>query len=373
MSKSRINYSSLANLARTGYSAWQMAAAFNRKRGRNAYRRSTAYGPSRRRRAGRPKQRNRTNTRLSTLQSTRAGSRIITRKRKKRYQLWRSIPKKTRRYVAKQINKPTKTNSWRNVESGVISSDTNKCQWGLLAPFLDRIHINAALSMEEHLFVSGANELDVNTCDLAASTDHQWKVHVSNASRKYTIRNNTSLPNELELWWMICINDVAHVATPLVQWGDQLDNKGFSATPETDIRTAWKDGKIGGFGRHWKCQAYKKYTLNPGDEIEPKHTRLSPFMYNYKTDTPVEHLKKTTCYIMYRLQGKLAHDSTTPTQVGITAAQLDWMYQDNIRFAVSSDKSLKYNRILEGTGTLDTPGVGFTTFGADVEEKMFDN
>lgn len=368
-------YKRFSGFGRALRGGWNVGVALGRsklvRRGAKA-----VYNFAKRKFAGNGSDRGNKRTRVdtrSTLRSHQYGRRLGRRVKKYNHTkaVGRRVPYRVKRFARHLMNKPTQMVCHRFYNFDYMASAQYQCNWKVV-DFCKSTTLESIISTyAPHIIrnpATGVIEEAYTDMTQTASLGHA--VQFVSAYKKVLIKNNSSTPCVLELYWMKQLQNGTSDFLTLLNSG--LTSKGWEApagsgmTYNQDINVCWKDGNCrNGFKQFKKCYKYRKYYLNPGDEITPMLAHRRPFLWHPYVGSP-SYQKYITHELVIKMTGVLAHDDETTSNCCIAAANIDMMKTSVYSFGAFGDRSNRYTRY-EGDATLatvTTPKV----WGIEVEE-----
>lgn len=134
-------------------------------------------------------------------------------------------------------------------------------------------------------------------------------------------RNNYSIPCELTFYWFLTTeNTDVSISSKITTSGTNLN----ISSPLTDLNVYPSDLDV--LKRSYKILRTEKVTLNAGDQAESKYTRhMKKYDPTYLDNLPASEDAnvKGDINCVIRIQGVLAHDTTTSSNVGRADASCD--------------------------------------------------
>ena len=167
-------------------------------------------------------------------------------------------------------------------------------------------------------------------------------------SRFLQLGNNTTVPCEVEVYSCIPKNDVTN--TPPTWYTNGLTDQG---NPDANS-TLMKPKDSAQLRLNWSCKRIMKKTMAPGTRASVAFFGKT-FQYDIAmTDvhTLAYQRKYGGHFFMIRLSGKLAHDQTTSTLVGLAEARVDYKIENHYRFTYDAGKDLEDYSISDGLATM---------------------
>lgn len=230
--------------------------------------------------------------------------------------------KRRRQSVRKMVNRLKKVvntndsvfNSFTNDAATLVSginncaySEFTICSPGSIETMLSKVpYTNPA---------SAATKGEVNYTGL--TIPNKWKLGVW---CKWTFRNNFVKPVDICVYVVKPKNQTNQGPATAVTYG--LTNmEGSSAITTTNCSFYPTHSK--NFVDNWKIISSQKRSLEAGDEFTVTHAEKFTYDNEYTDTYTLSHQPKYSRFVLVRIQGKVGHDATTTSLVGITAAQID--------------------------------------------------
>lgn len=281
--------------------------------------------------------------------------------KKKNYRKKRTYKKsKISRGVKKYIKKVTQdklnnlsTGTWRDIAPSQLSCEENQCSYASYV-LLDVNQIEDAIDQMKVINVSTGN---ATATAMDPTTQDGLRTNIINAKSKFMIRNNGKTPCHLECRWLFVKKRMTASQTPTSVFEDGLENKLITSSEITDLRFNVYDSRE--YNNFFKIYKYKKYYLNPGDEIELEICRNKSYLYDpdhFDQHSASDSQPGLTQWLHFRMQGVVSHDDTTTNLVGTCDATLDVVRLTHIKFSSIMGQGFKYAVV--GGGSLDTQSAG---------------
>lgn len=331
--------------------------------------------PYRRRMSSGPGGTGRRGLRARQFASARSGGGRVIRYRslRSRFKRRRLMPRWIRRGVKAMIKKNEMFNNGlntrRNVDSGQLSVDVNKCSYEEHV-LLQVTQIETALSTSTAAtYDQVLNQVVRDDADLTATSSVRTKI--LSYVRNYTLRNNGQMPVDIEIFQFHWKKRAGSSIKVLTEFKNGLADKGYDTTADaqaTDLRLNLYDSPM--VKRWFKQYKYRKYRLQAGDEVHFQVRRNKPFMYDpdeYDHHTDSHRNPHFTQSVVFRMQGIVTHDDTNTNQVGTGDAKVDWIYKDSLKWVV--DGAPFHSWIETGSGALDSQAAGARAAGPVTGEE----
>lgn len=175
------------------------------------------------------------------------------------------------------------------------------------------------------------------------------------------LRNNTLYPQDIKLY---LITPKVHTNNSFATCAASDDDKMIISGGSADYtQPAFYPSDFPEFTQKWNCKEVCSMRLNPGDEM--KHFAQSKFTYDHEKNdgAGTTYVKQYTKQWLIRIIGVIAHDQTTPTNIGYLAASADVIANRRISVKLPSLAPMKTVEQSNLLGSVTTPVVA----GKDVE------
>lgn len=254
-------------------------------------------------------------------------------------------------------------NTYRNIASGQISAAANNCAY-------EDFYLNAQSILDNAtnnttIVYNNAGVPTTTVVDLNNTTQvSSGKINFIHTQFLLELRNNWSVPVNLHAFKYFCKDSTG--SSLITDLGNDLSNKGITSG-STDVRCFPWDCNSD-FTRHWKMYQHQHHLLMPGEELTIKLSHRA-FKYDIDNDTEDTYLKRITLGLLLRIQGVVAHDTTTHTDVGYQPCRLDFIYRENYKFTAELDRNFKFLYPATQSNLPEETG-GFVTNNMDVESNL---
>jgi hypothetical protein len=227
------------------------------------------------------------------------------------------------------------TFKYRNIVPHQTTVNVNECAYAFYPAFTDDI-IDPALDVLPSTDNAGL-KTDKDFSE-SQSTQGSRKFTINDIYIEFATRNNDLKGVHVDIYWVKAKEKTSNtIITNMDAMDADILRDGGPAS--TQLLTYPSDY----YNLDWKIIKHEKKYLNPGDEMHTFYTKKY-----HKHDPTIPQVDNTTYMegdvgVLVRLQGVLAHDSTTTTNVGTADAFID--HYMKTKFTVTWPSEVPYRRI----------------------------
>lgn len=282
-------------------------------------------------------------------------------RKKKGYRPKRLTYRKVKKMI-RTADEDDSVNTYRNLSKGQESANANECYYTHLLLNAKSQLDSATDNTTVQYINAGVPALQVVDLNDHTTVDSA-KINFHRTQAISEIRNNWSVPVHMHVYKLFCRESSG--TSPMTRFDTDMKAKGIT-TPLTDVRFYLYDAQQT-FKRYWKIYSRSEHLLLPGEEITLSLKRNRPFKYD-----PTEanqYIKGITQALVIRIQGVVAHDSTSTADIGYQAVRYDRITREIYRFTAEIDRNFKYVIPAADTSLDDETG-GFVTNNMDVEQNV---
>lgn len=312
----------------------------------------------------RPPVRQRVKFHLPEAHSSYTKTDVSKKRKRKRARSVRQELKKFKKSVYRKIADRTNYTVMKTQASGKMDSSINSCDH-------EQRQISGVTNFETVLGnlrivrVTDAGATETAPLDVRAANIPSLGVNIRTKHR-YHMKNNQATPAHV---WMYYIEPREDGDTsPVDAFSQGLGQMQLGATPTTDPKWWLTDSDL--FNQMWVIKNRKSYFMQPGDEVFwDCDTGWKKYSADKNDQDPRAYLKKVTGFVVTRVQGTVAHDSTlTTTQFGLCSAQIDFLRYEKYEVKMNSPVKVKFVDDLGGTFNIPTNGFVCTNVAIEIEQ-----
>lgn len=269
-------------------------------------------------------------------------AKVMSKKRKSKRGKTRRVSKKVR----KSIKRIAKAADWDLLYTthlelcGQLLSANNKVDWVILEEDTST-NLKALVNVQYEAAnaVSGTTAPENIDFSELSQTGQINKAYRKKLLSQYVLKNNTNTGAELVFYECICIDKGA--VDPLADIDALMLASTTSASGTDPIAKEdvfgqyWSVKGENKASRHWKISKKSVIHMNPGDEIKYIYDPITRFKYTDDLSTYMKGYRTLIC----RTVGKVTHDASTATNVGISFARVDFLNMSDIEVRAKDDRT----------------------------------
>lgn len=189
------------------------------------------------------------------------------------------------------------------------------------------------------------------------------QIVVRNASIITKIRNNDQV--DVQIWCYECVPKEEGNDDPVTAITQGLDDlQGADSGGETSINFYPTHSAY--FSNTYTIKSSKTWIMKPGDQVNFR-VDTGRFIWTPLDNDQSEAYFRYTRWCLVRVQGTIAHDSTTVTTVGYTSCQVDVVVEASYEWEPIRDSPFvrRFTTVESGLGSITTPAQG--NFAMEIE------